>query len=1164
MIEPNLDEPGSSPQEALILGNAGQARLGHSSHGRPITRGGGRILSGQLGISDNGQGGTDTEFFILADQLFNGGDDSEGGLAFGTQAFQIGAAGSPQDGPGTFISLPTAGTLEDADGNTVFGPADDYQVLTSARRPGEAQPFDATDTGTERVLGGDDQQADGFATLATRLPGTEVVTEPLALADGQLNPAQDPVLTGFASGAAVCSTGDCGTNPGAYGLVGGANVRFGNPSGVDDNSLEFQLSLFSDGSSSQPQINQTGLTLRADADGQVAYVSDKVFGGLYIGEGVLGSDNISTSPGNPLAGAFGFASTGLVGDAGLLTDPDPGFLRWGVWSAVYDTSFEATDSEDAVPLGFFVLGAPTDASQLPAQGVARFGGDVVGTRIGTDAVRTIETGSFALAYDFELSRGLLDLTVAEFDFTSFDVNGSSDLPDVFDIAGVQNDQTLLGAGRIFSGGSDAFAAVGGEVLAFDNESGVEFVGVFGGERSDYAPDDTIAPPPPPATSTGALFTTRNGYVPFNQVAADNGQEQFGFQRGFGEFGDTGVEEVTVIVPTDASQFFQATGQNEGFFFFGTETGAPQGESNNLGPLDGQVFADLDEGFFAAGILAFENNEPNDLLPFQTGAFVSGVATAGQAAVPGLGSDFTGANVVTPLQIGSDLVLQSNVVGFDQVGDAFIVSNAGEARFTHSSHDLQANGGRIGGAAFVNGQDPEGNFTQRLSVFADTLTNDADGGLRFGDRGVSTETAFTATETGPAIDTFGVGTLEDINGDTVFGEETQRFVTSSGVRFSPDTDYVFEPVRKTLTNGQQFQGVGSVNVVTIDEAGTQVVDDPFALVLGPQTAAASQNNDALFNLPVLVGAATGRFQCGGDGGGCGTGNPAGRGQTNAYSVVGDVAFVFDGSLPNDSGTDSNGLTATFALDTDGTENINGEGVFEFAVTPANNTVYADDRTFLGVGFASDGATFFDSTGDSDNGVFSFASAGALGDTGLFPSTTPQPEYVTWGAWNASFDTADGETGAPRTDILTTGFFVAGAPADVNNLPDTGTARYDGIVAAQRQDLTTTRVDAVGGTSALTYDFGLGRGDLTLTIDQVGQPGMTEFELRDQVFASDNPAGFERFATGPNFTVEREISGQFYAGGNDPVGAVGGEFGITNNSTNVRYDGIFAADRTNTGE
>ena len=1013
---------------------------------------------------------------------------------------------------------------------------------TSFRRPAQGAGFAVNDAGTFRTLGETDQPDEAFAVLTTRDPNNfQVVENPLALATASGNvlfqQAGVPELAGFAAGLATCAGAECGADrngdnvgESVYGVRGETSFRFndGSLTGQDDNSVRAEIELFSDGTAASTTIDSAGLTFLAEAGNgsNTAYIDDETFAGLY-----RPGTTIAAGPGGQVgspgaAGVFGFASLPDT-DQFLGAGSDSELFSFGVWAAAYSVP-DVSLREDAVPSGIFVVGAPGALADLPFEGVASYSGPAVGNRVDAGGSVTVATGSFSLDFDFAVGEGFFDLEIAEFS----DIVGSafSNGNTTFALFGGNSNISASGDGGFFSGPGSSAEAIGGNFGILDQGNGIQVEGVFGAEVNFFDPDGSLFNSVP--ASSGAFLSENFGAVLFESTIED-----FGIRGGNGLVGGSSVETIQITIPPNANEFIEETGPGAGFFAF------DDGSSTLQGQLSGFGFSDLDENFHAFATLGI----PDPAAGPQGGLFVLGNASPGQAAVPLFGTGgLDGGNVVTPLLVDQNLV--SGQVDGDPGINAFLVSNVNEARFTNSTTTDDANGGRIAAASFQGGSNASGGFSQVLSVFAGGLFNDGTEGLQFRGEGLSTETADPIF---PAATSLTLSAVEDIDGNTVFGTDTQRFVLSSFVREEQGSGFEFVPQARTQINNNVDDIGALAQVATIDEANSVGIENPFPNALNPLSATSQASQASQTDpLPILTGFTSARVQCGG----CGTFTfvqPPGN--TDSFLLEGTATFAFD---PNLNGTDTNSLTAVFDTTSDGTDNTGSNSLqYTFAAPLGASTAFADDQTFVG----TSGPTVASVTtagSENESAQFGFASGNALGETGLFRASAEQPEFVTWGLWNASYEQLNA-TGAVRRDILSAGVFVAGAPTVINDVPLSGVAQYNGIAVGQRQDLDSPIVHVVGGTTSLTYDFGTDQGTFDLTIDQVGAPGVAEFDISTLVFEGDAANIYQGFQETSGF--QADIQGQFFVGGDDPVGATAGTFNISDQVNNVVVDGVFGADR-----
>lgn len=506
-IEPDIgsfgfDEGGlgGPPPALLMVGNGGETRFPTTN--APVPTGqGGRVLVAEMRIENDPSGEQFSDFSVFAAPIGSNG------------------AGSPVIGAGVFSSfssdfdksfgISNIGTFEDADGHTVFGPEDNYIVVSSLLRPGGTGPL-IFEPGFETFIGGPDFQIEGFSSLLTHDPGAgKVIDTPLGLADDTGSRVTPPggFDAVFATGIATCSTGDCGFNPnadgpsGVYGVVsipfefgGTSSFEFqGADDTVDTNSfaVRFDLTDFDRDSnligppSFPPPTGTTppgGFTFEvSDPDNPFsAYASDEVFAAFFNTEVIV--------DGQPAPANFSVASAGLAGDGGVLpasVDATPEFLRWGWWSASFNT-FDPNNGasrDDLIHLGTWVAGVQPDPADLPTTGVISYAGLAAGTdaNLTTGSTRVVG-GNFSLAYDFGTNRGDFDLNIAGINVQNIPVSGgAAGLGSTYGGFASAGARDVVIDGAFVSGGGNPAAGTVGQFQIDDFGGNRKVVGVFGGD-----------------------------------------------------------------------------------------------------------------------------------------------------------------------------------------------------------------------------------------------------------------------------------------------------------------------------------------------------------------------------------------------------------------------------------------------------------------------------------------------------------------------------------------------------------------------------------------------------------------------------------------------------------------------------------------------------------
>ena len=159
---------------------------------------------------------------------------------------------------------------------------------------------------------------------------------------------------------------------------------------------------------------------------------------------------------------------------------------------------------------------------------------------------------------------------------------------------------------------------------------------------------------------------------------------------------------------------------------------------------------------------------------------------------------------------------------------------------------------------------------------------------------------------------------------------------------------------------------------------------------------------------------------------------------------------------------------------------------------------------------------------------------------------QCDYTRWGFWSSQGNRT-GSTGNSLTDVGNLMTWVAGQLPNINQVPTTGTATYDGMVVASIKNGSNQYVS--GGNFTNTVNFGTQTGAVTVTnLDNTNYAGTV-------VFNPNDPRNFNGGLTGNTGSRVMVLSGSFFKGVASPVSEMGGNVGI--NGTNYIGAGIFAA-------
>ncbi|MEM9044113.1 MAG: FecR domain-containing protein [Pseudomonadota bacterium] len=419
------------------------------------------------------------------------------------------------------VRLERLTAFQDIQGNTLFGPENDFIVIGGPISIGvDGTPSDQNlppNTEVEFFFNdqgdfADAQQAE--VTLLTRDPASRLVADnprsilnnvPLREVQGA-NTFDSVLATGFATcsggrtcgqldasfyrlssepvvpGADASTVGSFQFDPQANSVAGGFTLT----AGFEANTL----------ATSTP-FNQNFLFTLDPQDSAV--FTDQFFAGSTLGtpiadiQGAVQPQSdfiIATSE------AVG-ASQQFIFPAGV--NPTPEFATWGFWAASFDVVDSQTGLQirDNVDLGTFVAGVRPDATLFQNfadnfVGSAGFSGLAVGTARsqlapGQSGVSEIVTGSFDLQYDFAIREGSISLSLPSENLTAIgEVVGPSNNPSDPSYSGGIGGGNFTGFvnGAFYTGGPDVVAATGGQFDLLDSSAGRQIVGVFAGDRSN--------------------------------------------------------------------------------------------------------------------------------------------------------------------------------------------------------------------------------------------------------------------------------------------------------------------------------------------------------------------------------------------------------------------------------------------------------------------------------------------------------------------------------------------------------------------------------------------------------------------------------------------------------------------------------------------------------
>ena len=556
---------------------------------------------------------------------------------------------------------------------------------------------------------------------------------------------------------------------------------------------------------------------------------------------------------------------------------------------------------------------------------------------------------------------------------------------------------------------------------------------------------------------------------------------------------------------------------------------------------------------------------------------------------------------------------------------YMIGNQGFERVPRPATTVSAGGGidpreLTGGGKWLNGAlyiSPGGSGIQdsRFFAFGDDIRNYEGSGPIVGGTGYeSAFFGFFEPEFGEIVQAVSagaqnMGTLEDLSGNTMFGEENRYLVLSSLHRPGLEGDSV--PPDYSSDAGSEvalFQGgAGSTSYfrangpnddfatfLSYDRSRDEAIPDPLPLAgarieRDAGSGAVSRTQDDHLDRGFMAGIAV----C--QSGACGdvdrfrtapNGDPGITTDTGSYVVrssMDDSASFnlnFGGHLYDDDDgafnfDTSNSVYAQFRASSTGIGDnvlnaefesfVSADLVFEGGGT---TSAYIDDNRFAALGLGT-GAQIVGQSGQSTaEASFALASAGLLGTSNLeFPAGTDlDPEFARWGWWSAEIE-APLITGAPRTDLLHLGNWVGGVRYDSvqDHIPFDGTAQFAGLAVGTMTNYANADRRIVGGRFDMTFEFGPRTGTLNLEIPAAG--------LNESIAVNQfGQAGDLYFGRTDNRTTNTttEVNGAFFANPTAPgvhggpefdgIAATGGSFESVNFRNNTHTAGIFAGDRT----
>lgn len=556
---------------------------------------------------------------------------------------------------------------------------------------------------------------------------------------------------------------------------------------------------------------------------------------------------------------------------------------------------------------------------------------------------------------------------------------------------------------------------------------------------------------------------------------------------------------------------------------------------------------------------------------------------------------------------------------------YMIGNQGFARVprpetTVSTGGTIAPGELTGGGKWLNGAlyispGDSGFQDSRFFAFGDDIRNYEGSGPIVGGTGYESaffgffDPEFAGTVQAVSAGEQNLGTLEDLSGNTMFGQDNRYLVLSNLHRpglegdsappdYSSDAGSEVALFQGGSGSTSYYRAIGPNNdfatFLSYDRSRDEAIPDPLPLAgarierdAGSGAISRTQNDHLdrgfMAGIAVCQSGACGdvdRFRT------APNGDPGITTDTGSYVVrssLGDSASFnlnFGGHLYDDDDgafnfDTSNSVYAQFRASSTGIgeDVLNAE--FEGFVSAdlmfeggGTTSAYIDDNRFAALGLGT-GAQIVGETGQSTaEASFALASAGLLGTSNLsFPAGTElNPEFARWGWWSAEIE-APLFTGGPRTDLLHLGNWVGGVRYDAvqDHIPFDGTAQFAGLAVGTMTNYANAERRIVGGRFDMTFDFGPRSGTLNLEIPAAG----LDESIAVNQFGQAGDLYFGRNAN-PSTNTTTEVNGAFFAnpaapgvhGGpeRDGIAATGGSFESVNFTNNTHTAGIFAGDRT----
>ncbi|MEM6904826.1 MAG: hypothetical protein AAF568_02940, partial [Pseudomonadota bacterium] len=392
----------------------------------------------------------------------------------------------------------------------------------------------------------------------------------------------------------------------------------------------------------------------------------------------------------------------------------------------------------------------------------------------------------------------------------------------------------------------------------------------------------------------------------------------------------------------------------------------------------------------------------------------------------------------------------------------------------------------------------------------------------------------------------LGTIEDIEGHTLFGPNGDYIGFSSGFRPNGTGAFVtnqpgFETFVSPTTSTFIDAAEGIVTFATNDPNLMSVVADPLPLAgITASRASTPGQFDSVFATGFAV---------------CSANRSCGANNSKLYALTpnffgGDQSTA--GNIEFQQGAnDDNTVIMSFQLSDNGQGGFGNQNNLISLQPGQDETTYISDDRF-GAGSTNTNSQL---NGNAFNASVAVASANSIQELGqIVPSdgTNSDPNFARWGFFSAQLPVTQAN-GFSDVDIVPLGTWVAGVRPDAADYALLNVQLgFAGLAIGNTADLGTGDLRTTAGNFAMTFDFASRTGTFNLNLPDAG--------ISQQLSVTGAADRTIPTFTGTNFSsgVNTSVDGAFFAGAGQPVAATGGVFDVQDTIANQQTVGIFVGD------